>query len=228
MGRRVPGRFVGPIGQDLGPVGRVTLRDARKAFREQIDALLGAGADLLILETFSALEELREAILAAQHASTLPIIAEMTFTDDCRTLNGESPSEVVRALAELRVAAVGVNCGVGPHLALDVIQQMDAPEHVKLVVQPNAGFPARRDGRFFYFSTPEYFGDYATRFMEAGVSVIGGCCGTAPAHIAAMRTSIGSAAPRETANPLHPLIITPADFSWEEEETEAPPTGRAS
>jgi methionine synthase / methylenetetrahydrofolate reductase(NADPH) len=213
---------VGPVGQDLGPVGQVTLRDARTAFREQIDALLEAGADLLILETFSALNELREAILAAQQASTLPIIAEMTFTDDCRTLNGESPPEVVRALADLGVAAVGVNCGVGPHLALDVIQQMDAAEHVKLVVQPNAGFPARRDGRFFYFSTPEYFGDYATRFVEAGVSVIGGCCGTTPAHIAAMRTSMGSAAPRQTAKPLKPMIITPADFSWEEEEAEAP------
>ena len=214
---------VGPIGQQLGPVGRVTLRDARKAFREQIDALLEAGADLLILETFSALNELKEAITAAQQAASLPIIAEMTFTDDGRTLNGETPPDVMRALVDMGVAGVGVNCGVGPHLALDVIQQMEAPEGVVLVVQPNAGFPARRDGRFFYFSTPEYFGDYAARFVESGVTVIGGCCGTTAAHIAAMRTAIGSTAPKASSEPLRPLLVTTADFAWgEDAEAEAP------
>lgn len=216
------GGSVGPIGQQLGPVGRVTLRDARGAFREQIDALLEAGADLLVLETFSALNELTEAVRAAQDACSLPIIAEMTFTDDGRTLNGETPRDVVQTLSALGVPVIGVNCGVGPHLALDVVQQMEAPEGVLLAVQPNAGFPARRDGRFFYFSTPEYFGDYATRFLESGVTVIGGCCGTTPQHIAAMRSAIGSAVPRGPVAERAPVISLPAEQSWDEADAETP------
>src|SRR5204863_9203491 len=126
-------------------------------FREQIEALLEAGADLLILETFPGLEELREAIHAARQVCELPIVAQISFADDGRTLTGSRPADVAEALLELEVAALGVNCGLGPQLALDIVRQMAISPKAALAAQPNAGFPSRLEGRFLYFSTPEYF-----------------------------------------------------------------------
>lgn len=190
---------VGPIGQPLAPVGTITLDDARAAFREQIEALLEAGADLLVLETFPDLEELRQAVLAAREVCELPIVAQVSFAEDGRTLTGVGPREVAAALSELRVAVAGTNCGVGPQLALDVVQQMAVQRDLPLSALPNAGFPSRVEGRYLYFSTPEYFAEYARRFAQVGVSLIGGCCGTTPAHIAAMRRALDELAPGPNA-----------------------------
>lgn len=189
---------VGPLGQPLEPVGTIKPDEARDAFREQIEALLEAGADLLMLETFSELAELREAIEAAREVCELPLVAQMSFAEDGRTLNGDTPAEVMGALADLKVDVLGVNCSVGPALLLDVIQQMPVPEGCYLSVQPNAGFPARLEGRYLYFSTPEYFAEYAARFIEAGATLVGGCCGTTPAHISLMRASVEAVRPRTT------------------------------
>src|SRR5437660_4759109 len=182
---------VSSIGQPLAPIGTITPEEARAIFVEQIEALLEAGVDLLVLETFSSPMELREAVLAARSVSAdLPIIAQVSVHEEGKTLAGASPAEVVALLDAMRVDALGVNCGVGPQTALDAVQQMRPLTRTPLSAMPNAGHPTTQGGRQIYVSTPEYFADYARRFADAGVAIIGGCCGTTPAHIAAMRAAL--------------------------------------
>jgi homocysteine S-methyltransferase len=195
---------IGPVGQPLEPVGTITLGEARAAFAEQAVALAEAGADLLVLETFSDLRELREAIIAARAACDLPLVAQMSFTADGRTPTGESAEEVARVLDALGVDVLGVNCGVGPQVALDVVGSMAAATRTPLVAQPNAGFPGRVGGRIFYLSTPQYLADYARRFVASGATMIGGCCGTTPDHIRAMAAAVVA----ERAAP--PVVLLPA------------------
>jgi len=199
---------VGPIGQELEPVGSVALGDARAAFAEQISALLEAGPDLLLFETFSGLGELSEAVAAAKAVADIPIIAQLTFTADGRTPAGESPEAVATELEALGIDVVGMNCGVGPQVALDVAQAMRRSTRLPISVQPNAGLPGRAGGRVFYLSTPAYFAEYARRFADAGVSVVGGCCGTTPSHTAAMRDAL--AGPGRSRR-LFPLPSAAAD-----------------
>jgi methionine synthase / methylenetetrahydrofolate reductase(NADPH) len=183
---------VSSIGQPLAPVGTIWPDQARAIFTEQIEALLEAGVDLLVFETFSSPLELREAVLAARGVTAdLPIIAQVSVDEDGTTLAGATPADVVNALAALRVDAVGVNCGVGPQAALEAIQHMRLLTQTPLSAMPNAGHPTTQGGRQIYVATPEYFADYTRRFVEAGVSIVGGCCGTTPAHIAAMRVALG-------------------------------------
>ena len=193
---------VGPIGQDLEPVGSISLADARAAFFEQISALLEAGPDLLLFETFSGLRELAEAVAVARGLGDLPVMAQLTFTADGRTPAGEGPEAVARELERLGVAAIGVNCGVGPQVALDVVQALRRTTRLPISAQPNAGLPSRAGGRSFYLATPAYFGEYARRFMDAGVRLVGGCCGTTPAHIAAMRDALAGSVRSRRVFPL--------------------------
>ena len=207
---------VGPIGQQLEPIGRITLAQAESAFREQIEGLLEGGADLLVLETFTNLPELLAAVSAARGSSDLPIVAQMTFAEDGLTLSAEEPSQVVKALEQAGVDVIGVNCGVGPQVALQVLETMRRLTRLPLSGQPNAGLPARVEGRFFYFATPEYFATYARQAAELGIAYIGGCCGTTPAHIAAMRAALRpahAAEPRrQEAAPISINIdLTPAE-----------------
>ena len=192
---------VGPTGQPLQAPDEHRLSDLRAIFREQIAALIEGGADLLILETFSSLSELRQAVLAAQEfGSGLPIVAQMSFYEDGHTLSGQSAARVAAVLNNLGVNVMGANCSVGPAATLDVLQEMIASikEHdinseaapPLFSAQPNAGLPTRIGNRFFYVATPDYFADYALRFARAGVRLIGGCCGTTPRHIAAMRKAL--------------------------------------
>jgi len=182
---------VSSIGQPIAPVGTISAQEARAIFVEQVEALLEAGVDLLVLETFSSPLELREAVLAARSVSAdLPIIAEVSVDEDGNTLAGASPAQVVAVLDALHVDALGVNCGVGPQAALEAIQQMRPLTQTRLSAMPNAGFPTTQGGRQIYVSTPVYFAEYARRFAESGVSIIGGCCGTTPAHIVAMRAAL--------------------------------------
>lgn len=185
---------MGPVGLPISPDRTELPDDVREAFREQADALLEAGADLIVLETFSDLVELREAIVAVQSACDLPIVAQVSLTDDGRLLTGESPADVARLLASFQVDVIGVNCGVGPQSTLDAVQQMALPLFAHLSAMPNAGAPSRLEGRYMYFSTPEYFAEYARRFVNAGVRLIGGCCGTTPAHVAAMKQALAEKA----------------------------------
>jgi len=182
---------VSSIGQPLAPIGTIEPEEALAIFTEQIEALLEAGVDLLVLETFSNLIELRAAIQAARAVSAdLPIVAEVSVDEDGNTLAGATPVAVVRALEKLGVDVLGVNCGVGPQAALDAVLEMRGVASTPISAMPNAGAPTHQGGRRMYVSTPEYFADYARRFAEAGVALIGGCCGTTPAHIAAMRAAL--------------------------------------
>lgn len=186
---------IGPLGVRLAPLGRVSASDARQAFREQIGALHWAGVDVLILETFSDLKEMREAVLAAQDvAPNLPIVAQMTFTEDGQTPLGDSPIEAARVLLDLKVDVIGANCSVGPARLLPVIKLLarhagDTP----ISVMPNAGWPQRAGPRIIYPATPDYFADFTRQFLAAGATLIGGCCGTTPQHIRVMRTALDEA-----------------------------------
>ena len=190
---------VGPLGVRIAPYGRVQLEDAREAFVEQIQALADAGADLILIETFSDLYEIREAIKAAREAGTqnavhLPVVASVTFTRDDRTLLGDNPTKVARVLNEAGADVIGVNCSGGPAQLLRILKQMSqtVPDG-KFWVKPNAGWPEQVGGRIMYPADAEYFGDYALSFREAGACIVGGCCGTTPQHIAAMRKVLDTA-----------------------------------
>jgi homocysteine S-methyltransferase len=187
---------VGPAGRQLAPLGRLRPETAYAAFREQASALVDAGVDLLIFETFSDLDEMREAVRAGRDLCSLPIITQMTFTEDIRTPLGHTPEQVAEFLGELNVDVIGVNCSLGPALVLRVIHRMrqalDASPRVHLSAQPNAGWPTRAGERLMYPATPGYFGEYGVALVEAGASIVGGCCGTTPEHVAAMRAALDS------------------------------------
>ena len=186
---------VGPLGVRIAPFGRVQPEQARAAFAEQIHALTDAGADLIVIETFSDLYEIREAIQAAKETCQLPVVASVTFTRDDRTLLGDDPMKVARTLRDAGVDVIGVNCSGGPAQLLRILKQMrQAVPNGKFWVKPNAGWPEQVGGRIMYPADEDYFGDYALSFRDAGASVVGGCCGTTPQHIAAMRKALNSAA----------------------------------
>ena len=188
---------VGPLGVRLAPFGRVKAEQAYAAFREQIEALVEAGADLIVIETMTDLYEIGEAVRAAKDVDKVPVIATMTFTRDDRTLLGDSPAKVGAELAKMGADLICVNCSGGPAQVLRILNAMKqaAPE-AKFAVKPNAGWPEQVGGRIMYPATPGYFGEYAIAFAEAGAKIIGGCCGTTPGHIAAMRAAL-DAPPRE-------------------------------
>jgi methionine synthase / methylenetetrahydrofolate reductase(NADPH) len=191
---------VGPTGRPLQAPDEQRLSELRSIFREQIEALQTGGVDLVILETFSSLAELRQAVLAAKEVGGLPIVAQMSFYEDGHTLSGRSATRVAAVLGDLGIDVIGANCSVGPAATLDVLEEMIAASKQQadmyriplplFSAQPNAGLPRRIDNRFFYVSTPDYFADYALHFAKAGVHLIGGCCGTTPRHIAAMRKAL--------------------------------------
>jgi len=188
---------VGPTGRPLQAPDEHRLSELRAIFREQIEALQEGGVELLILETFSSLAELRQAVLAAKEVGGLPIVAQMSFYEDGHTLSGQSAARVATVLSDLGVDVMGANCNVGPAVTLDVLNEMistvkqaEAGTLPFFSAQPNAGLPKRIDNRFFYVSTPDYFADSALRLAQAGVRLIGGCCGTTPHHIQAMRRAL--------------------------------------
>jgi homocysteine S-methyltransferase len=201
---------VGPLGVRIAPYGRVQPEEAREAFAEQIRALAEAGADLIVIETMSDLYEIREAIKAAREVCDLPVVATVTFTRDDRTLLGDHPAKVARALHEAGADVIGVNCSGGPSQLLRILKQMRqaiAEAGVKFWVKPNAGWPEQVGGRIMYPADAEYFGDYALSFREAGACVVGGCCGTTPQHIAAMRRALDTNPPIDSSH----IVILPQE-----------------
>lgn len=205
----------------VSPAGlgyRLPPRDLRDAFREQIEALVEGGVDLLVFETFGNLAELVEGVTVAKAASDRPIIAQMTFVEDGRTLGGDSPEDVATTLAGLGVAALGANCTLGPQGLLDVLVELSRWSTLTLAAQPNAGPPTLVGGHFQYSAAdPGYFGRHARRFVELGATLVGGCCGTTPAHIAAVAQAVHGLAPmspsRTSLAPAHrvvPMQTSPA------------------
>jgi len=209
---------IGPCGRTIEPFGTLTREEATEGFREQVEFLLEAGVDLLIIETIGSLGEMECAIDAARSCSDLPIVAMMTFAEDGRTLSGRHPEDVVRELADRRIEVIGANCSVGPNRLLDVIGKMRAEiERMAegaprpfLACMPNAGWPAQVGSRVIYRSSPEYFADFAKSAVAAGVRFVGGCCGTTPAHIAAMRTVIDEINPDQPHDELQPIATVAA------------------
>lgn len=183
---------VGPLGIRLKPYGRVHPDEAREAFHEQISALIDAGVDAIILETFTDLAEILEALGAAREiAPDLPVICEMTFASDDRTLLGHLPGRVARDLRDAGAKIVGVNCSGGPSQISRVLQSMrQAVPGILYSAMPNAGFPESVGGRMMYPATVDYFADSALTLKAIGANIIGGCCGTTPEHIAAMRHAL--------------------------------------
>ena len=182
---------VGPLGVRLEPLGKTGLEEARAAFAEQIDALAEAGVDLLIIETMPALNEAREALAAAREvAPNLPVFALVTVDDESNCLDGSSPAQAAALLAEWGAAAVGVNCSTGPATALTAIEAMRSATSLPLVAMPNAGLPRAVEGRNIYLCSPEYMADFTRKAIAAGVQMVGGCCGTTPNHIRAMRSAM--------------------------------------
>ena len=178
---------LGPLGKHLTPLGLISPSQAQAVFREQAQALVEAGVDLLILETIPSLAEMQEAVAATKSVGDVPIIAQLTFTQEGQTPAGDSPEDVLEALAPLGLAAIGANCSVGSEPMLRVLEKMSPHATTPLSALPNAGFPAQVDGRLVYLSSPGYMARYADLMLHAGATIIGGCCGTTPEHIAAMR-----------------------------------------
>lgn len=198
---------VGPLGVRLKPFGRIRPEEARAAFVEQISALAEAGVDVILLETFSDHAELLEALAAAREAAPgIPVICHVTFAPDDRTLLGYLPGRVARELYEAGADVIGVNCSGGPSQLARILQAMrSAVPDARLSVMPNAGFPESVGGRVMYPATEDYFADYALTFKAIGACIIGGCCGTTPAHIAAMRKALD-----DPARPLPHIHIPEA------------------
>jgi homocysteine S-methyltransferase len=181
---------IGPLGRQLAPMGAVTESEAVAAFAEQAKALVEAGADAVVIETFVDLRELLVAVRAVREIASIPIIAQMTFAPDGRTLLGYTPEEIVSHLEALRVDVVGANCSVGPYGMIEVVRRMAAVTRGPISAMPNAGLPAYVSGRLAYLASYAYMAEHAAGLVDAGVTIVGGCCGTTPQHIAAMRDAI--------------------------------------
>jgi methionine synthase / methylenetetrahydrofolate reductase(NADPH) len=186
---------IGPLGVHLEPLGKTGLDEARAAFAEQIRGLAdggpGAGVDVLVVETIVALNEAEQAILAAHEvAPHLPVFALITVDEEANCLDGSSPEIAAARLTAWGADAIGVNCSTGPATVLTAIEKMATSTSLPLVAMPNAGMPRAVDGRNIYLTSPEYMASFARKFLKAGAQFIGGCCGTTPNHIRAMKSAL--------------------------------------
>jgi len=202
---------VGPLGIRIEPLGKTSLEEARSAFRDQISALVEGGVHLLILETFGYLEEIHQAILAAREVhSTIPLVAQVTIDEEGNCLDGSSPEVFTPKLEQWGADVIGCNCSVGPVAMLDGIERMRPLTSLPLAAQPNAGIPRSVEGRNIYLCSPEYMASYARKFVAAGVRLVGGCCGTTPDHIRAMKAAlrVGEARAKAAASPASQARLT--------------------
>ena len=182
---------VGPLGVRLEPLGKTGLEEAREAFAEQIAVLAKNGVDLLIVETMPALNEAHQALEAAKSvAPELPVLVMVTVDDESEGLDGSSPAQAAALLTEWGADAVGVNCSTGPATVLTAVEAMRGATSLPLAAMPNAGMPRAVEGRNIYLVSPEYMASFARKAIATGVQIVGGCCGTTPNHIRAMRAAI--------------------------------------
>ena len=182
---------VGPLGIRIEPLGKTSREEARESFRQQIAALVEGGVDVIMLETFGYLEELHQAILAAREAApAVPLVAQVTIDEDGNCLDGASPETFTAKLGDWGPDVIGCNCSVGPVAMLEAIERIRRLTDKPLSAQPNAGIPRSIEGRNIYLCSPEYIASYTRKFVNAGVNLVGGCCGTTPEHIKAMSAAL--------------------------------------
>ncbi len=208
---------VGPLGVQIEPLGKLSFDEAKDAFREQIAGLLDGGVDIIILETFSFLPELVQAIRAVRELNpAIPLVAQATITDDGHLVSGASLDAMVREIAPLKVDVIGLNCSVGPKAMLEALEHLRSLTSLPLSVQPNAGLPQNIGGRNIYLASPEYMAEYAKRFIQTGAAIVGGCCGTNPGHVRAIRRAV------QALHPAKRMDIRAEDLKVTAPETVTP------
>ena len=201
---------IGPSGELLQPMGEMSYEAAVAAFAEQARGLNDGGADCLWVETMSDINEVRAAVKGARSVSELPIVATMSFDTNGRTMMGHSPTEVADALAELELLAFGANCGNNlPDTEAAIVAMHEARPEARLVAKANAGIPRWGEDGLEYDGTPEVMANFARRVHAAGATLIGGCCGSAPAHINQMRQALDNPIPANELLPLAGLASSP-------------------
>src|SRR5688500_2710928 len=213
---------IGPLGLRIEPYGPTSFDEAKELYKEQAEALLEGGVDLFILETFSDVAVIEQAIRAVREVSDLPIVAQMTIQMDGNTTFGTSPEIFTTRLDKLGADVIGLNCGVGPTHVLSALEKMRGATAKMLSAQPNAGLPRDVQGRQFYMGSPEYMATFARRFVQAGAKFVGGCCGTTPTHIRLIADAIRSISPRQAQAVPHAGSAKVVDLKPADVEVVAP------
>jgi len=195
---------VGPSGELIEPLGPLTLEAALEIFAEQAEALAAGGADFILIETMSDLREVEAAVKGAQKTTDLPIVVTMTFDTNYHTMMGVSPAQAVQTISQWGVQVIGANCGNGPGEVEAVMTEMaqSRPDGVYLMAQSNAGMPQYNKGVISYDGTPEVMANYALTMRRLGVNIIGGCCGTTPAHLRSMAAALEQAKDEQVQGPV--------------------------
>ena len=187
---------VGPLGVQIEPLGKLSFDEAKEVFEEQIRGLIDGGVDMIILETFALIPELVQAVRAVKTLDpSMPVIAQVTVNDEGRLISGAGLESFVHEIAGLGIDALGMNCSVGPKSMLDALEHLKGLTSLPISVQPNAGLPQSVGGRNLYLMSPEYLAEYAKRFIQTGAAIVGGCCGTNPEHIKAIRRAVSALRP---------------------------------
>lgn len=208
---------IGPLGVRIEPWGPTDVDEAAEMFAAQAAALQRGGVDLFSVETFFDMSEVEAAVRGVRSVSGLPIVAQITLEDDGTSLEGVSPEVFGPRLAALPVDAIGVNCSVGPAAMMEAVEKLVAAVDLPVIAQPNAGKPRVVENRNLYLCSPEYMATFASRFIAAGARIVGGCCGTTPDHMAAIRRSVRAMAPMEVRRPQRMEI--PLDQDGKQVET---------
>jgi homocysteine S-methyltransferase len=187
---------IGPLGVQIEPIGKLSFDEAKEVFKEQAKGLLDGGVDLIVLETFSLVSELTQAIRATRELdANVPIMAQVTVNDDGVLLSGATLEAFVSEVSKFDIDVIGLNCSVGPKAMLEALEHLRPLTKIPVSVQPNAGVPQNVGGRNIYMTSPEYIAEYAKRFILTGANVVGGCCGTNPDHIKAIRRAVHALQP---------------------------------
>ena len=192
---------IGPSGRLISPLGDLDFEEACESYARQIRALAGAGVDYILFETIIDLQEMRAGLLAAKAVCNLPIICQLTYDEMGRTVTGTDPITAAAILEPLGANIIGMNCSLGPEQLLPLVKQLALATTLPIIVQPNAGLPTIKGGKTCFPLTPSEMGYWAPKLVEAGASIIGGCCGTTPEHIKAMSQAV------KTMNPIARTIL---------------------
>ena len=217
---------IGPLGLRMEPFGPTSFEEAQDMYKEQIEGLLEGGVELFVLETFSELPAIEQAIKAIRDFSSLPIIAQMAIQMDGNTTFGTSPEVFTKRLDSLDIEVIGLNCGMGPNHVLTALETMRGLTDKHLSAQPNAGLPRDVQGRQFYMGSPEYMAEFSRRFVQVGAKFVGGCCGTTPTHIKLIADAIRSISPRQAISEVRNQPVTVAELKPEDVQV-VPPEERS-